>query len=127
MAEQGAPEAQKGRVAVASSDGVHVDLHFGKAHQFYLYDISGAEPRRLGVRIAERACIGKGHDAGRLADTIERLSDCQYLVVAKIGAGAANLAEGAGLAPYELPGTIEESLEKLSQYIQLNELLEKGF
>lgn len=122
-AELGEQEAGAYRVAAASSDGIVVNQHFGRAGTFYIYEMTKAgKYRLLETRTATPVCSGGGHDEKRLYENIRKFWDCRYMLVSRAGAGAANALERSGITPVELPGIIEESLEQLLTYEQLQNL-----
>lgn len=112
-------------IAVASSDGIVVNSHFGRARTFYIYKVNENEKISLEEkREVEPVCEGGNHDEDMLHKNLLTLRDCSYLLVSRIGNAAANAAEGLGIKPYEIPGVIEESVDKLIMYQKINELFE---
>lgn len=109
-------------IAAASSDGKNVDLHFGKSADFYIYSVDGDNASFTEHRHIEPACNGGGHDAGRIEAVVSALKDCEYLLVAKIGPGAERIARAYGIEPFEIPGDIDDSIEKLIKFIQVQDL-----
>ena len=107
------------KIAVASSDGIVVNRHFGHAAQFYIYEIIGDDAKLLEVRKVEPVCQGGNHD-----ENIDKIGDCSYLLVSKIGYQAAAIAEQRGVIPYEIPGIIEDSIQQLLNYVKIKKLLE---
>lgn len=111
------------RIAVASSDGIVVNSHFGRADKFYIYQTGKNEELSF---IEERkvipVCEGGNHDEGRLNDNLNRLKDCDFILVSKIGDGAAYAANQKGIESYEIPGVIQESVRQLLKYIKLKKL-----
>ena len=114
------------RVAAASSDGIVVNSHFGKAGSFHIYEVDDSgNIEYLEERILEPVCNGGNHTESRLKENIEKLRDCRYLLVSRIGNGAAAVAEDMGILPMELAGEIEESISELIQYRKLQNLFEE--
>ena len=109
-------------IAVASGDGKVVNVHFGKARKFYIYELEDDKFTFKELREYTPACSGEGHDDDKLRENLKNISDCDYLVIAKIGDRAATLAENEGIVPYEIPGDIEESLEQLNKFLKVKEL-----
>lgn len=111
------------RLAAASSDGIVVNCHFGRADTFYIYEVKAGEREKL---IEKRAlapvCSGGNHDDEHLKNNIAQLQDCRYVLVSRIGIAAAQIMEQMGIVPMELPGMIEESIQKLIVYEQLQNL-----
>ena len=116
--------ANEYKVAVATSDGVVVNQHFGRAAMFYIYRINrdGEAPQLLERREVTPVCRGGEHDDGKLQENVESLKDCQYVLVCRIGDGARHILEFNGLEVYELPGIISESLSRLESYLRVQEL-----
>ena len=110
------------RIAVASSDGIVVNNHFGKARAFYIYEVKEEELTLLEVRKLPPVCEGGDHDEERLRENVEKLSDCTHLLVSRVGNGARAVLESRGISCYEIPGIISESIDKLVKYEQVNEL-----
>lgn len=113
------------KIAVASTDGIVVNSHFGKAKDFYIYQIyNNGKIHFLEKRSVTPVCQGGNHDDEKLKSNLERIMDCKYLLVSRIGVGAANMAESFDIESYEIPGIIEESLEQLITYTRLKTLFE---
>jgi len=110
------------KVAVASSEGVAIDVHFGQADAFALFSVDSetGQGEFLEWRQAAESCgCGSAHDSEFLKLTAERLRDCAYVLVAKIG-GRANASLAAhGLHVIEAAGEIAPALEKLNRYYKL--------
>ena len=116
---KGQPETDVYKVAAASSDGIVINQHFGRADTFYIYEVAGAGNYRfLETRIVTPVCNGGNHNEEKLCSNISEFKDCKYILVSRIGMGAANRMEQFGIIPMELPGMIEESLSKLITYEQ---------
>lgn len=111
------------RIAVASSDGIVVNQHFGRADTFHIYEIgSEQEIRFLEKRKSTPVCQGGVHDDRDMQKRAEQFRDCRYILVSRIGPGAANVLEAQGIHPMELPGLIEDSVTRLITYNQVQEL-----
>ena len=74
------------KVAFASTDKVHVDEHFGKAEEFYIWEIGPEEAALSGVAQLNT-------EEGDIDDKIEArtsvLADCALVYVGEIGGPAA--------------------------------------
>ncbi|MBO5199440.1 MAG: dinitrogenase iron-molybdenum cofactor biosynthesis protein [Lachnospiraceae bacterium] len=116
----------KTKIAVASTDGKVVNQHFGKAEVFYIIeaDTEHREPLRLKeIRQVTAFCEGGDHKDDRLDEAIERIADCEYVLVSRIGYRAANAVEAKGIKVFELPGIISESLEQMLNYIEIQNMI----
>lgn len=114
----------KYRIGVATTDGIVVNQHFGRADRFLIVDVDeNGESRLIEERSVLPVCEGGSHDEGKLEENVERLSDCQYILVSRIGQGAANTLEQRNIQVFEIPGMIEESIKKISAYVEIQNLL----
>lgn len=121
--ESAQPEARGYKVAVASSDGIVVNQHFGRADTFYIYVVEETGKYQLyEKRKVTPVCNGGNHKDDELRGNIMKFRDCKYILVSRIGMGAANIVEQFGIIPMELPGMIQESIEKLITYEQIQNL-----
>ncbi|MDR1820248.1 MAG: FeMo cofactor biosynthesis protein [Methanobrevibacter sp.] len=96
------------KIAIASSDGENVDLHFGKANSIYIYDFDGEkteyiEHRTLNINKNER------HQWTKVLDTI---SDCNVVISVQSGFKSRFGIEKAGLKNVEDDGPIEDVLKR---------------
>lgn len=111
------------RIAVASSDGIVVNNHFGRAREFYIYQVDREEHIHFfEKRTVTPVCDGGNHDDEKLQRNLETIQDCKYLLVSRIGNGASDMAERLGIESYEIPGIIEESINQLIKYIKIKNL-----
>lgn len=108
------PEPLNIQVAVASSDGVWVDLHFGHAHQFRIYTWNGTTFTQSETRTLRPGCNGSGHDAARLDAAADTVADCHAVLASRIGPGAMDALLLRGLRPLAVFGTVEENLWELA-------------
>ena len=101
------------RLAVATSDGFTVNEHFGHAKFFRVYDINQSGYDFIEVRDAVAACQHRlGHDTTRFDKIIELLSDCDALLVQKIGEGAGAYLIARDVRVFEVSGSIDAVREK---------------
>ena len=88
-----------------------VNNHFGNAKQFYIYQVKDDKQQFVKIRTV---CTSGSHKDKKLMENLQKLSDCRYLLVSRIGTIAANAAESIGIECYEIPGKIEDSIEQLN-------------
>lgn len=114
----------KYRIGIASSDGIVVNQHFGRADRFFIMDVNedgGSD--LLETRKVIPVCEGGNHDEQKLKDVADKLSDCQYILVSRIGPGAENALQQRDIGVFEIPGMIEEVIKKISAYIEIQNML----
>ena len=99
------------RIAVASSNGEDVDLHFGKAHTLYVYEYD--EFNFINQRDVEIEADMK-HQNPKIIKAIE---DCEVAICQQFGPKAAIYAEDAGLKLVKDEGSVEEALRKYIDHV----------
>ncbi|MCQ2251257.1 MAG: hypothetical protein MJZ66_09135 [Bacteroidales bacterium] len=112
------------RVAIASSNGDDVDMHFGRADDFYIYQYLVDEWIFVEKRSLNPVCRGGYHLESQMTDNVERLTDCQYVVASRIGAGAIAQLQAKNIIPMALPGDIQDALDKIYSYHEIKRLFE---
>lgn len=111
------------RVAVASTDdGYTVDVHFGRATDFYIYHFSDGEWDYLERRSVQPVCQGGSHSSSDMEQRVGLFQDCQYIIASRIGVGAIALLSQKGITPMALPGTLLDALEKVQTYNEIQNL-----
>lgn len=114
------------KIAVASSDGIVVNQHFGRADKFYIYTVTDGVPEKSDeIRTVQPVCHGGDHNDEQLMENIRKFQDCKYILVSRIGMRAASQAEQLGITPMELPGMIDDSIKKLVSFEEINKLFER--
>jgi predicted Fe-Mo cluster-binding NifX family protein len=119
-------------IAVTSSDGKNLNLHFGRAGVFYILQIdeeSGTwkilEKKELSSSSACSAGEGCGAGCGegghenmrsRIKTVADLLKGCTYLLTAKIGPRPSDLLKHSGITALEAPLEIEKAIPKLNKY-----------
>jgi len=74
------------RFAVATKTGAIVDLHFGHADKFYIYESGESETRFVETRSISKYCDGSGCDKeDKWASVIRAVSDCDAVLALRIG------------------------------------------
>lgn len=109
------------RIAVATRGGGQVNVHFGHAREFLVYEVSRQEQKLLGVRRIQAYCNGKAEcgEANKediLEETVAMLQDCHIVLCAAIGPGPAGRLARAGLTALARKGEIGKLLEQCAKY-----------
>jgi nitrogen fixation protein NifX len=118
------------KVAFATTDGKHVDEHFGRAGAFAIYELDNkgynfVELRRFAdgrdTEIEGTKGMGQVHDE-RVEAKADRLSDCRVVYLTEIGGPSAARLAKRGVMPVKVKEvtTIEESLKRLLEMINTN-------
>ncbi|WP_051537892.1 NifB/NifX family molybdenum-iron cluster-binding protein [Treponema sp. C6A8] len=107
----------KYRIAVASTDGDSVNIHYGKSNLFYIYYVDD----ETGYDLVEKrsvtpVCQDGSHLRSAMEESVKLFEDCKYVVASRIGPGAAQALTSAGLISMELPGSIDDAILKVWKY-----------
>ena len=98
----------KTRIAAASTDGLHVNEHFGKATRFLIYDvddqISWIEDRP--TESLSEDDPGHPFDADKFGRIASLLKDCSKVYVSRIGDTPAVKLKEMGIEPVVFQGAI---------------------
>lgn len=93
--------ADRLRVAVASKTGHQIDVHFGHAESFIIYEVDAASARAIEQRRVEHYCQGGYGDVEQRDVILRALADCSACFVARLGDGPRSRLEAAGIAPID--------------------------
>ena len=115
------------KTAIASTDGKVVNQHFGRADKFYIVETNEDTYKfeLIEIREAEPVCHNGDHNDSSMSTAVERLSDCQYILVSRIGMRARNEFEKRNIEVFEIPEIINDAVEKMLKYIKVQKLLKK--
>jgi nitrogen fixation protein NifB len=105
----GTPDSGADRpcVAVATREGMLVNMHLGEAASFHIY-----EPEGDGFRLVdERRAPAAGCGPARWDRLASALSDCRAVLARAIGESPRGILAQRGVAPVEASGLISEALE----------------
>ncbi len=99
------------KVAFASTDGIFVDEHFGRAAKFLIYEFDAKGFRQAGERLfsggARDAAVegtkglGAEHDEAVEAK-VEKISDCKVVYMTSIGGPSAARLGRRGIMPVKV-------------------------
>jgi nitrogen fixation protein NifX len=115
------------KIAFATTDGITIDEHFGRAGMFAVYELtkngySFQETRKFSEgrdsAIEETKGMGAVHEE-RVQQKVDKLSDCKIIYFVEIGGPSAARLVKKGIMPVKVKRSvsIEESLIKLSETI----------
>ncbi|HFQ82182.1 MAG TPA: dinitrogenase iron-molybdenum cofactor biosynthesis protein [Desulfobacterales bacterium] len=101
------------KIAVASTDGVNVNQHFGRAEKFLIYEVVPASfnlVEELEVAPYSSGKEDKKHqfDQARFAGVAEKLRGCEKMFTAKIGDIPAAELRKMGVEPVVYEGLIAD-------------------
>jgi nitrogen fixation protein NifX len=116
------------KVAFATTDGVQVNEHFGRAGMFAVYEVkeqgySFVEMRKFAegrdTAVEETKGMKEVHDE-LVQKKVDSLGDCKIVYLTEIGGPSAARLVKKGMMPVKVKEkvTIEESLKRLSETIK---------
>lgn len=124
------------KIAIASSDEIHIDETFGYARRFHIYEITDKKYQKVEERKVEEisedlqcdptngcnrgACpTGAGGGCGgseEKSHKVELIADCRCVVCNKIGFQIQKQLERKAITAFDVVCTVNEALEKISFY-----------
>lgn len=102
------------KIAVASSDGINADLHFGKANHFSIYEFNEEKAIFLEIRDVSLA-EGEKHQWKR---PLEIIDDCDVVICVQAGINGKFGLGQKGIKLVEDEGTVEEVLDRYIKHYQ---------
>lgn len=101
------------RVAIATSNGESVDVHFSKAAQFIIFDVGEKGSVLLEKRWVKPLAESRSADEylKLFGDNIGHLSGCEMILCSKIGDEAWLELEASGMIPFAFTGFIDAAIE----------------
>ncbi|MDR0913239.1 MAG: FeMo cofactor biosynthesis protein [Methanobrevibacter sp.] len=96
------------KIAIASSDGKNVDLHFGKANSVYVYGFDGEKTDFIEKRTIE-INLNEKH---QWPIVLKKIFDCDFIIAIQTGFKSKIGIEDAGLKFIQDEGSIEDVLKR---------------
>lgn len=106
--------------AVATTDGISINQHFGHSERFLIYEIEGNEVRLVDEKKVERYCSYdeehplRGHI---LRDIAVALAGCRAIVCARIGDAPQTEMERLGIEVFVAEAPVVPTLLELSKLL----------
>lgn len=120
------------KIAIASSDERTIDLKFGSATAFLIYEVrdDGTWERVERRSVSERddtevpsscgdkgECLGGGcHSSGPSNPRVDLIADCRCVLCKKTGNPIQKQLDKKAISSFDITGEIEEALHKIVQY-----------
>ena len=106
------------KIAIGSGNGFAVTEHFGHAMQFQIWDFADGRFRFVETRRNLSACGAARDDSGArdpMDASVELVSDCRAVIVARIGECAVNRLDRLGILAFETEDSVEQALTELAE------------
>jgi predicted Fe-Mo cluster-binding NifX family protein len=101
------------RFAVATKSGSVVDMHFGHAEEFYIYESNGADTRFIETRNVNKYCSGVedcDDKSDRWASVIRAVEDCKAVLALRIGQTPAQRLKDGGIGVISTYERVEDAV-----------------
>ncbi len=98
------------KIAIASTDGISIDEHFGRAGEFFIYEVEENGTYQLLERRKNMPYCPDGEAHSNAKATAELLSDVKVVLAGQIGPNAAGILESSGIISFALTGSIDKAL-----------------
>jgi nitrogenase molybdenum-iron protein alpha/beta subunit/MoaA/NifB/PqqE/SkfB family radical SAM enzyme len=108
------------KFAIASKSGIGVDMHFGHASEFYIYEYKNGDVRYLEKRDVDKYCNGKDaceEEEDKFAKLSKVVSDCNGVLCLRIGDEPKKKFKNMGIDVFMTCETIETAVEKAAEAI----------
>ncbi|NYB27695.1 MAG: nitrogen fixation protein [Methanobacteriaceae archaeon] len=103
------------KIAVASTNGKKVDLHFADADQFLIYEIKDKEGKFKEIR--EKTSLTLDNHTERWIASIDLINDCKAVLCSKIGKEPTIELRKLGIKPIQLDCAVEDALSECSEHL----------
>ena len=103
------PLEKRDKIAVASREGILVNLHLGEAREFYVFDFQDGEV----VLVENRQAPPAGSGTNRWLELCNTLSDCSTVLVSSAGPKPCGILLKNGLKVRVMEGLISEAVEAI--------------
>jgi nitrogen fixation protein NifX len=114
------------KVAVASTDGVLIDEHFGRTKQFFIYEVKEngeyvLTEKRQNIAAQTKGSVGHPSDA-----VIKLVVDVEAVLAAQIGQGAERELRRLGILALSVTGSLDKALRTYGQRSKLIQNITKA-
>lgn len=103
------------KVAVASTNGKIIDLHFGDANQFLIYSIHDGNCEFEEIR--EKTPMPVNNHQERWVASIDLINDCKAVICSKIGKEPTIELRKLGIKPVQLDCNVKEAVKECSKHL----------
>jgi len=101
------------RIALSVSvNGKAVYLHFGRTDTFHIFSLDDAGYAFVEARTVEPCCYGGEHETSAFDNVLNKLSDCEAVVVGKIGPSASDYLADKGMRVFVTEGYVEDVMQE---------------
>lgn len=105
------------KIAIGAGNGFSVTEHFGYALQFQIWEFTDGRFQLIETRRNAPVCGAKRDESGScdpMDVSVDLVSDCRAVVVARIGECAVNRLDTLGILAFETEDSVERALAELA-------------
>ncbi|MDR2830808.1 MAG: nitrogen fixation protein [Methanobrevibacter sp.] len=106
------------KIAVASTDGKEIDLHFGDAKTFFIFDLNFSSPELEELR--GKKDIPVHEHTERWRSSIDLIFDCKAVLCSKIGKEPHVELRKLGIKVIELNCTVKDGVKECIKHMKLS-------
>jgi len=103
------------KIAVASSNGKIIDLHFGDANRFIIFEIEDGESKFHEIR--EKTDMKIDNHQERWVASIDLVEDCKAVLCSKIGNEPTIELMKLGIKPIKLDCDVNEAVQSCAEHL----------
>jgi len=103
------------KIAVASSNGKIIDLHFGDANRFIIFEIKDGESKFHEIR--EKTDMKIDNHQERWVASIDLVEDCKAVICSKIGNEPTIELMKLGIKPIKLDCDVNEAVQSCAEHL----------
>lgn len=103
------------KIAVASTNGKMVDLHFADTDKFLVYEVDDQDGKFKEVR--KKTKLPLENHGERWIASLDLINDCKAVLCSKIGKEPTIELRKMGIKPIELNCKVEEALSECSKHL----------
>ncbi|KZX15959.1 NifB/NifX family molybdenum-iron cluster-binding protein [Methanobrevibacter filiformis] len=106
------------KIAVASTDGNVVDLHFGDTNQFFIFNIKSNENEFEEIR--KKTDITLEDHTERWRSSIDLIDDCKAVICRKIGKEPHIELRKMGIKAISLDCKVKDAVKECSKHLKID-------
>jgi nitrogen fixation protein NifX len=103
------------KIAVASTNGKIIDLHFGDANRFLIFEIENGEGKFQEIR--EKTAMPLNNHQERWIASIDLINDCKAVLCSKIGNEPTIELRKLGIKPVQLDCEVKDAVDECSKHL----------
>lgn len=110
------------KVAIATTDGINIDEHFGRAKEFLIYEVDEQGTYKLLEHRENNPQCSSEHKDHTTDTTSVLFADVNVVLASRIGPGPTRALQGQGVVAFSLTGSIDKALKAYAKRRKLLEI-----